>query len=421
MKKFILFIIFGLIAIIQYGQVIADHTIVEDYDKIPQQYIDEVKKMLVNIGGMSHALGYNNGVALLELSDPRFQVLTFTTEPIPPYSDQYLRLGRPYMVGIESFYTSQAAIDTYKSVHLRYGGASNPYNVVAFGWSYQATWVNAPGGTPDPVYNVRWAGSSEGGPDGDKIWGLDSDDIILTGNRVSMDTYLDAMEQYIQYCTDNNYPTIMLFTNGVVDSNSGTESAYQRELKNQHIRNYIQGKEGYYFFDYADILIHNNAGEHYTANWNDGGTLRAHDQIHPDNLMDYDASWNIIPSTDSDGDHIGEVGALRLGKAMWWILARMAGWDGGSATGSRDQFPVQQQNKASQFTIGISNDELRIQSPESLLPVTINLYNINGNLITTKKTNNTPSLINVSQLPSGLYLVRISTAHIIQTHKIIIP
>ena len=316
-RNFLLFIFLTQLSFITSGQIVADHTVVDKYDKIPQQWIDSVKTMLVNIGGMSHALGYNNGVQLLEQFDSRFQVLTFTSEPIPSYTNQHLRLGRPYMVGIENFYTSQTAINTYKSVHLRYGGASNPYDVVAFGWSYQATWVNPPGGTRDPVYNVRWAGSSEGGADGDRIWGLDSGDSILTGNRVNMDTYFNAMEQYIQYCTANNYPTKMLFTNGIVDSNSGTESGFQRELKNQHIRNYIQGKSGYFFFDYADILIYNNAGEHYSVNWNDGGNLRAHDQIHPDNLLDYDAAWNIIPFSDSDGDHIGEVGALRLGKTMW--------------------------------------------------------------------------------------------------------
>jgi hypothetical protein len=40
--------------------------------------------------------------------------------------------------------------------------------------------------------------------------------------------------------------------------------------------------------------------------------------IHPDNLG------------GTEVGHIGTVGALRLGKAMWWMLARIAGWDGAS-------------------------------------------------------------------------------------------
>ena len=339
MRRFIIILIFTHFSVVQFGQIIADHTVVDKYDQIPQEWIDSVKNMFVFMGGMSHALGYHHGLELLELLDPRFQVLTYSTVPMPDPSDQYLRFGRPYMVGIAEFYTSQTAIDRFKDVFLQYGGPDNPFNVVAFGWSYQATWTNPPGGTIDPVYNVHWAGSSEGGLDGNKIWGLDSGDSILTGNRVCMDTYLDAMEQYIQYCKDNNYPTTMLFTNGVVDGNEGTEKAFQRELKNQHIRNYIQGKEGYYFFDYADILVYNDAGEHYTSNWNDNGNIRSHDQIHPDNMMDYDAAFNIIPpETDVEEDHIGEVGALRLGKAMWWMLARIAGWDGNIA-GSDTEAP----------------------------------------------------------------------------------
>ena len=29
-----------------------------------------------------------------------------------------------------------------------------------------------------------------------------------------------------------------------------------------------------------------------------------------------------------DGDHIGPARTLRLAKALWWMLARQAGWDG---------------------------------------------------------------------------------------------
>jgi hypothetical protein len=34
---------------------------------------------------------------------------------------------------------------------------------------------------------------------------------------------------------------------------------------------------------------------------------------------------------DNSGEvvgHISAAGALRLGKAIWWMLARIAGWDG---------------------------------------------------------------------------------------------
>ena len=52
-------------------------------------------------------------------------------------------------------------------------------------------------------------------------WGLDSDDQALTGNRVCMDTYLEAIESYILYCKENSYPTTWVFTTGPVDYHGG--------------------------------------------------------------------------------------------------------------------------------------------------------------------------------------------------------
>jgi uncharacterized protein YjdB len=330
MKRILVCLVFVQISLLHYGQIIADHTVVDKYDKIPRQYIDEVKKMLVDIAGESHSSGYRIGLNLLEILDPRFQVQTYEGI-VPSYSDQYLRLGKHADVGEASFYTTQTAINTYKSLMTSQYNTGNTYSVMGFGWCWDMTWQNAPGGVLDPVHNVHWAGSSEGGPNGNLRWGLDNGDEALTGNSVCMDTYLNAVEQYIQHCTANSYPTKIIFTTGPVDGNGGTENGFQRELKHDYIRSYVAANSSRILFDYADILCWNNSGVEYVTNWNDGGTIRPHANIHPDNMLDYDASWNLIAFTE-DGDHIGEVGALRLAKALWWMLAMIAGWDGGAST-----------------------------------------------------------------------------------------
>ena len=312
----------------QHGdRIIADHTVVDQYSKIPQQYIDEVKKMLVNIVGISHSIGYQQGADLLELLNSKYQAVTYYNTNPPAYSDQYLRLGSHAKVAEDGFYVSQDAIDTYIDYINFLHNSGKTIAVTALGWCYTMTWVNPPGGGKDPVYNVRWAGSSVGGPQGSLRWGLDSGDQVLTGNSVCMDTYLQAVEKYNNYFVGINRPTKVVFTTGPVDGNSGTENGFQRELKHDYIRKYVLADNSRILFDYADILCYNDRGEKNVVYWNDNGTQRPHAQIHPDNLKDYDASWRIIDMEDGS-THIGEVGALRLAKAMWWMLARIAGWDG---------------------------------------------------------------------------------------------
>lgn len=306
--------------------VIADHNIIDDYDIIPQRYIDSVKTMLICIGGMSHGFGFFNGALLLEQIDSKFQVEIWTSETAPAYTTSYLRLGRPFMYGT-SIWTSQSGINNVNSIHEGYANAGRAFDAFMYGWSYDMTWGNAPGGTEDPVYEVRWAGNSEGGIDGDIRFGLDLGDVALTGNRVTLLNYFDAMDQWDAYAISEGFNTKYIYSNAAVDgvSAEGTESGYQREVKNQFIRDYVSDSITHkvYFLDYADILVYNAEGELNQETWNDDGTPRLHNQIHPDNLENY------IEYTDTGTeDHVGEVGAVRLAKALWWLLARMKGWDG---------------------------------------------------------------------------------------------
>ena len=92
--------------------------------------------------------------------------------------------------------------------HLTYCNTNNlEIAAIGFGWCWDMTWTNEPGGGIDQEYQVRWAGTSVGGPEGNLRWGLDAADQSLTGNSVCLDTYLSATQEYIEYCETNNYNT----------------------------------------------------------------------------------------------------------------------------------------------------------------------------------------------------------------------
>ena len=322
------------------GPIIADHTVVDQYDDIPQEYVDKVKTMWFDVPGESHSSGYRKGLQFLEDLDSRFQVNITESGTPEPYTDQHLRVSGAlrslynswgYGAGEREWYTTITGTTRIKN-HLTYAN-SNGFTITAmgFGWCWDMTWhpsgwISIAYGL-DPVYNVHWDGSSDGGPDGNTRWGLDVSDIALTGNRITMDTYLSATQEYINHAQANGYPTQVFFTTGPVDGYSG-ESGYQRQLKHEYIRNYVLASSDRILFDYADILSWSNAGQQNLQSWTDHGSVsKQYQMIHADNMLNLDGTTHT-----EDGDHIGPRGALRLGKALWWMLARIAGWDGTPAT-----------------------------------------------------------------------------------------
>ena len=320
MRKIILFLILSQISLINYGQIIANHTIVSDFDKIPASYIAEVKKMMVSFPGESHSVAYRTGMELLEALYPAYTCNVASGES---YTDQYLRVDAGLSAGEKFWYTwyaypsgSRPAVsNTIKSAIESYSYHDHPMHVLGFGWCYDMI-AGSTSSSTDASYGCHWYGWSDGGPNGDLCWGLDGADNSITGNAVCMDTYLGATEDYISYCKSKGYVTKVIFTTGPVDLYYAGESGYQGYLKHEYIRNYVKDDASRILFDYADILCYDDDGSINTITWN-GHTYPA---ITATNL----GAANI--------GHIGSSGAIRLAKAQWWLLARIAGWNGVTST-----------------------------------------------------------------------------------------
>lgn len=266
-------------------QIIADHTIVEEYVNIPQLYIDEIKKMWLSYAGESHSAAIRTGLTLLESVDSRFQVNVTESGTPESYASSHLRVSRAtwgdvshstgwiYGYGEEDWYTSSTAIDRTKA-GITYCNVNGPVlNAFGFGWCW------------DP---------NEG-----------ADDMV---------TYNNAAKEYVDYCNINDYPTTVFFTTGPVDGgNASGEVGYNKYLAYEAIRDYVALNETRILFDYADILCYDDDSE--TPNTT---TWSGHD-------------YPIITTTNSlpeQTGHISNTGALRLAKAIWWMLARITGWDG---------------------------------------------------------------------------------------------
>jgi len=286
MKRIALFILFLQFGLVQYGQIIADHTVVDKYDAIPQYYIDKVKEMWLNIPGESHSRGYFSGLDLLEALDSKYQV-NWTVYPGPPETrtSSHLRTGRLAwgdvnnasgwidLHGEEDWWTSSTAINRIKA-HIAYCDANNlGLSVLGFGHCYD--------------------------------------------DGVNYADYISATQEYIDYCKANGYNTKVIFTTVPVDDLGGLDQ-WGREQGMIAIRDYVKSHEGTYLFDYSDILNYDDDGSGPRTIVSYGHILHVATEL------------NMLPES-ALGYHISEVGALRLGKAMWWLLARIAGWDGGES------------------------------------------------------------------------------------------
>jgi hypothetical protein len=100
--------------------------------------------------------------------------------------------------------------------------------------------------------------------------------------------------------------TVLVWWTWPLIANNHSRAYCNEELAefNDAVRAYIAANGGV-LFDIADIESHDPGG----------------------NPVDYEGWEAAYPDYTSDGAHLNETGRQRVARAMWWLLARVAGWD----------------------------------------------------------------------------------------------
>jgi hypothetical protein len=130
---------------------------------------------------------------------------------------------------------------------------------------------------------------------------------VSTNNAEGIDAYLNAMNGLEQ-----DYPAVtFVYMTGHTDG-SGANGTLM--TLNQRIRNYCQAN-GKILFDFADIESYDPDGNYYPDTSDNCGWCSTW------------CSSHTCP-TCADCAHSHCFNCYNKGKAFWWMMARMAGWDG---------------------------------------------------------------------------------------------